>query len=369
MQFIDLNKQYLEYKQEIDKALSDSINASSFILGKQVSLLEDKLAEYVGCRYCLTVANGTDALHIAELALGINGDGNVILPSFTWVSTAETIEMIGADIKFADINKLTFNIDPSHIESLIDDRTKLIIGVSIFGQTCELETIQNIANKYKISFLEDAAQSFGASIGKIRSCSHADISTTSFFPSKPLGCYGDGGAIFTNNEDLYNKCKLLARHGQDENKIFQIAGFNSRLDEMQAAILNVKLSYFDNEILLRQQVAQMYQEELSSFSKEIKLPFIEENMVSAFAQYTIQFFDQKLPKQVQSHLKLKGVPSVIYYSPPVHMHPAYNHHPAKLPNTEFVTKLTLSLPFHPFMSHKEVTIVASAIEEALEILS
>ncbi len=369
MQFIDLNKQYIRYKERIDEAISKSLSSSSFILGKEVNTLERRLAEYVGCKYCLTVANGTDALHIAELAIGIDQKCNVILPSYTWVSTAETIEMLGAEIRFADINKDTFNIDPEHVKQLIDNKTKLIIGVSIFGQTCELKELQKIADDEEIIFLEDGAQSFGAMIGNIRSCSYADISTTSFFPSKPLGCYGDGGAIFTNNIDVYNQCKLLARHGQDDKKVFQIAGFNSRLDEIQAAVLNIKLDYLDQEIQLRQDVASEYKNKFSEHVSEIITPYIDQNMVSAYAQYTIQFSDDALPEFVKKYLHEAGIPSVTYYTPPVHMHPAYSKHTSSLNVTENLSKRTLSLPFHPFMTSEEIEIVSSAVIRAVEVFA
>jgi UDP-2-acetamido-2-deoxy-ribo-hexuluronate aminotransferase len=369
MQFIDLKKQYIRYKERIDGAISLSLSSSNFILGKEVNTLESRLAEYVGCKYCLTVANGTDALHIAEIALGIDSNCNVILPSYTWVSTAETIEMLGAEIRFADIDKDTFNIDPEHVKQLIDAKTKLIIGVSIFGQTCELEELQKIADQAQINFLEDGAQSFGAMIGNIKSCSYADVSTTSFFPSKPLGCYGDGGAIFTNNIDIYNQCKLLARHGQDDNKVFQIAGFNSRLDAIQAAVLNVKLDYFDQEIQLRQNVASLYKDKFSAHTDEIIIPYIKNNMISAYAQYTIQFSDNALPEFVKKYLYELGIPSVTYYTPPVHMHPAYSKHASTLNVTEELSRRTLSLPFHPFLTPEEVETISCAVIKALELFA
>ncbi|HCK04271.1 MAG TPA: aminotransferase DegT [Methylophilaceae bacterium] len=364
MQFIDLNRQYLQYKKQIDKAISQSLNSSSFILGKEVSRLEGRLAEYVGSKYCLSVANGTDALHIAEMALGIDSNCNVILPSYTWVSTAETIEMLGAEIRFADIDEDTFNICPNHVSNLIDSKTKLIIGVSLFGQTCDLHELQDLANHAGIKFLEDGAQSFGAMTSGVKSCSYADVSTTSFFPSKPLGCYGDGGAIFTNDEDIFKHCKLLARHGQDENKVFQIAGFNSRLDEIQAAILNIKLDNFDKEIQLRQDVAEMYRDSFSMHTSEIKTPFIKSDMVSAYAQYTIQFAKSS-PKSIQDQLKEDGIPSVRYYTPPVHIHPAYEHHASKLEVTEMISRKTLSLPFHPYMTHEEIKLISESVIRAL----
>lgn len=364
MEFIDLNKQYLNYKDKINEAISNSLNSSSFILGKEVSRLERRLAEYVGSKYCLSVANGTDALHIAEIAMGIDSNCNVILPSYTWVSTAETIEMLGAEIRFADIDKDTFNICSKNVNSLIDSKTKLIIGVSIFGQTCDLHELQGVAKNAGIKFLEDGAQSFGAMTRGVKSCSYADVSTTSFFPSKPLGCYGDGGAIFTNNEELFKQCKLLARHGQDENKVFQIAGFNSRLDEIQAAILNVKLDNFDKEIQLRQNVAEMYRESFSKYTSDIIIPFIKSEMVSAYAQYTIKFIESS-PESIQKKLKADGIPSVSYYTPPVHLHPAYHHHASKLDVTEMISRQTLSLPFHPYMTYEEIKLISESVIRAL----
>lgn len=366
MQFINLSKQYQRNKLSINTAINECLESSSFILGKEVSRLEDRLAEFTGTKFCLTVANGTDALEISERAMGITKDDNVILPSFTWVSTAETVKIIGSEIKFADINNQTFNIEFSEISNLIDEKTKLIIGVSIFGQTCDLARIKKLAEKNNIYFIEDAAQSFGAISNGSVSCSIADISTTSFFPSKPLGGYGDGGAIFTNNEALYDKCKLLARHGQNSSKEFLIAGFNSRLDEIQAAILNVKLDIFEQEIELRQKVAQMYRNFLSA-CPEIIVPFIDEGNKSVFAQYTILLPHSSHPKKIQAYLKAKGIPSVIYYSPPVHLHPAYfNKMQPPLPISESITKICLSLPFDPYLEESDVKKISISVIEAFE---
>ena len=369
MQFINLSKQYQNNKLSINRSIMSCLEKSSFILGKEVKRLEARLAEYTNTKYCLTVANGTDALDIAERAIGINKEDNVILPSFTWVSTAETVKVIGAEIQFADINDKTFNIEPSEISKLINNNTKIIIGVSIFGQTCDFENIKQLADKNNIYFIEDAAQSFGATFNGSRSCSVADISTTSFFPSKPLGCYGDGGAIFTNNQALFEKCKMLARHGQNSSKEFVIAGFNSRLDELQAAILNVKLDIFDQEIILRQSVASMYEHELREYP-EIITPYIDNGNKSVYAQYTVMLPDSSLPKKIQAKLKVDGIPSVIYYSPAVHQHPAYfNKMQPVLPNTEVITKVCLSLPFDPYLEESDVKKISKSLINAFNDLA
>lgn len=366
MQFINLSKQFHQNRDSINKAISKCLESSSFILGKEVARLEDRLAEFTNAKFCLAVANGTDALDISERAIGISADDNVIIPSFTWVSTAETVKIIGSKIKFADVNEKTFNIKCSAVENLIDEKTKIVIGVSIFGQTCDLMQLKTLAEKNNIYFIEDAAQSFGAFNNNSISCSVADISTTSFFPSKPLGGYGDGGAIFTSNEELYKKCKLLARHGQNSSKEFLIAGFNSRLDEIQAAILNVKLDLFEKEVELRQNVAQMYKQYLSE-CPEIITPFIQEGNKSVYAQYTILLPDTNYPKKIQAILKEKGIPSVIYYSPPVHQHPGYfNENQEPLPITESITKMCLSLPFDPYLDESDIKRVSLSTIEALK---
>ncbi|MFZ4745254.1 MAG: DegT/DnrJ/EryC1/StrS family aminotransferase, partial [Limnohabitans sp.] len=258
MEFCDLKSQYQRLKAEIDAGIQRVLDHGQYILGPEVAELEEKLAAYTGAKYCITCANGTDALQVAQMALGIGSGDEVITPGFTYIATAETVALLGAKPVYVDIDPRTYNLDPALLEAVITPRTKAIIPVSLYGQCADMDAINAIAAKHGIPVIEDAAQSFGATYKGRKSCNLSTIACTSFFPSKPLGAYGDGGAIFTNDEELAKVMRQIARHGQDRRYHHIRVGVNSRLDTLQAAILLPKLAIFDDELALRQQVAAGY---------------------------------------------------------------------------------------------------------------
>ncbi|MCB1988795.1 MAG: DegT/DnrJ/EryC1/StrS family aminotransferase, partial [Burkholderiaceae bacterium] len=258
MNFIDLKSQYQRLKADIDAGIQRVLDHGQFILGPEVTELEEKLATYTGARHCITVANGTDALQIAQMALGIGPGDEVITPGFNYIATAETAALLGARPVYVDIDPRTYNLDPELLEAAITPATRAIIPVSLYGQCANFDAINAIAARHGIPVIEDAAQSFGAIYKGRKSCNLTRIACTSFFPSKPLGCYGDGGALFTNDDELAKVMRQIARHGQDRRYHHVRVGVNSRLDTLQAAILLVKLVLFDDEMALRQQVAARY---------------------------------------------------------------------------------------------------------------
>lgn len=302
MQFIDLITQQARIKDKINKGIQNVLTHGQYILGPEVNELEEKLAIYTGSKYCISVANGTDALQIALMAFNIKPGDEVITPGFTYIATAETVALLGAKPVYVDINPKTYNLDPTKLEAAITPRTKAIIPVSLYGQCADFDTINAIAAKYKIPVIEDAAQSFGASYKGKKSCNLSTIACTSF-SSKPLGCYGDGGAIFTNDDQLALIMRQIARHGQDKRYHHIRVGINSRLDTLQAAILLSKLEIFTEEIELRNKVAQMYTLLLNDIGI-ITTPYIEEHNISAWAQYTIRVKDRNL---IQEKLKSLGI--------------------------------------------------------------
>ncbi|MGL4185350.1 MAG: DegT/DnrJ/EryC1/StrS family aminotransferase, partial [Thiotrichaceae bacterium] len=287
MQFIDLGAQQARIKQKIDAGIQKVLAHGQYILGPEVAELEQKLTEYTGAKHCITVANGTDALQIAQMALGIGSGDEVITPGFTYIATAETVALLGAKPIYVDVCPKTYNLDPAKLEAAITPRTKAIIPVSLYGQCADFDAINAIATKYGIPVIEDSAQSFGASYKGKKSCNLSTIACTSFFPTKPLGCYGDGGAIFTNDDELALVMRQIARHGQDRRYHHIRVGVNSRLDTLQAAILLPKLEILDEEIELRNKVAATYANLLQQVGINT-VPHIEDHNVSAWAQYTIR---------------------------------------------------------------------------------
>lgn len=363
LNFIDLKKQYSAYKNDIDNAINRTLEAGDFILGEPVSELEDELGSYTDTT-CISVANGTDAIFISLMAIGISKGDEVIVPSFTWVSTVETVVLAGGSPVYCDIDQKTFNLDPKKLKNLITENTKAIIPVSIFGQTCDLTEICSIAKLFDIPVIEDAAQSFGATHFGKKSCSIADLSTTSFFPAKPLGCYGDGGAIFVKNKKFLDKISVIPRHGQKGRYNYLEVGVNSRLDTLQAAILLEKIKFFDEEIEKRQLVAQMYKEFLSEI-QEIKLPYIETNNKSVYAQYTLLLQDSSKRSEIMELMKLKGIPTALYYPVPLHKTKSY-FQDVELPNTDYCASHVLSLPMHPYLVEAEIKLIANTLKEVLK---
>ncbi len=363
IEFIDLKKQYTSIKEDVDNSISRVLNASNFVQGKEVKDLESVLSNFVGAK-CVTCANGTDALFIALKALNIKPGDEVIVPSFTWVSTAEVVKMVGAEPIFIDIGK-DFNLNQDLLENVFTKKTKAVIAVSMFGLCAELEKIMEFCETKNIFLIEDGAQSFGAMHNNKMSCSIAHISTTSFFPAKPLGCYGDGGALFTNDESLFNKIDAISKHGQKGRYNYIEVGVNSRLDTLQAAILLEKFKIFEDEISIKNDIAKQYNEILKS-SHTITTPFIPNNENrSVWAQYTILLDDSASVSrdEIMDKLKNRGIPSALYYPQPLHLVDLYAENKISLPVTENFAKRVLSLPMHAYLSKGEINHVAESLLE------
>lgn len=345
IEFIDLKAQQARIKTEIDAGIQRVLAHGQYILGPEVTELEEKLAHYTGAKYCITCANGTDALQIAQMALGIGVGDEVITPGFTYIATAETVALLGAKPVYVDVNPKTYNIDVEQLEAAITPKTKAIIPVSLYGQCADFDVINAIAEKYNIPVIEDAAQSFGATYKGRKSCNLSTIACTSFFPSKPLGCYGDGGAIFTNDDELAKVIRQIARHGQDRRYHHIRVGVNSRLDTLQAAILLPKLAILDDEIQARQKVAETYNQ-LFNQAGIMTTPFVESHNQSAWAQYTIQVDHRS---EVQERLKAQGIPTAVHYPIPLNKQPAVKNDTAILPVGDQIAERVMSLPMHPYL--------------------
>lgn len=370
MQFRDLKKQYQVLKPKIDTAVTNVMTAANFISGIQVSALEKRLATYVGVKHCITCANGTDALKLAEMVYGIKKGDAVFLPDFTFFSTAETVAELGATPIFVDVNKDTFNIDSEklieQIENVISQKQltpRAVVSVDLFGLPADYPAIKKVCDHYGLLLVEDGAQGFGGMISAKRACSFGDIATTSFFPAKPLGCYGDGGAIFTNNDDIAKQLRSLCVHGKSAEDKYdnRSLGMNSRLDTIQAAILDVKLSAFiDYELEAVNRVALQYNERLS---EKLCTPTVPDNYYSSWAQYTLRIEEIGKRDLVQSRLKEKGIPSMVYYPRGMHQQGAFaNLLPSQsCPVTENLCKTVLSLPMHPYLTEDDVDIVCTEL--------
>lgn len=357
IEFIDLKSQQARIKDKIDAGIQRVLSHGQYILGPEVAELEEKLAQFVGAKHCITCANGTDALQIAQMALGIGPGDEVITPGFTYIATAETVALLGAKPVYVDIDPRTYNLDPQKLEAAITPRTKAIIPVSLYGQCADYDAINAIAAKYSIPVIEDAAQSFGATYKGKRSCNLTTIACTSFFPSKPLGCYGDGGAIFTNDDELAKVLRQIARHGQDRRYHHVRVGVNSRLDTLQAAILLPKLEIFEKELEQRQRVAKLYDESLKALGVNT-VPYVEEWNTSAYAQYTI-LVDER--EQLQETLKKQGIPTAVHYPIPLNKQPAVADANVQLPMGDRVAEQVMSLPMHPYLDDEAVAIICAAV--------
>jgi UDP-2-acetamido-2-deoxy-ribo-hexuluronate aminotransferase len=362
MQFIDLAAQQERIKDKIDANIQKVLAHGQYILGPEVTELEERLAAFSGAKYCITCANGTDALQIAQMALNIGPGDEVITPGFTYIATAETVAVLGAKPVYVDIDPLTYNLDPTKLEAAITPRTKAIIPVSLYGQCADFDAINTIAEKHGIPVIEDAAQSFGATYKGRKSCNLSTIATTSFFPSKPLGCYGDGGAIFTNDEELAKILRQVARHGQDRRYHHVRVGVNSRLDTLQAAILLPKLELFPEEVTLRNKVAENYTR-LFLESGVKTGPFIHPENVSAWAQYTLRVDNRG---KVQEALSQENIPSAVHYPIPLNKQPAVIDLKASLPVGDSVAEQVISFPMHPYMLLKDQEKVVSIVSEAVD---
>lgn len=361
MEFIDLQAQRHRISDEIDSGLHRVLSHGRFILGPEVGELEELLAEYVGVRHCISCANGTDALQIAQMALGIGPGDEVITPGFSYIATAETVAILGARPVYVDIDPRTFNLDPAKIEAAITRDTKAIIPVSLFGQCADFDAINAIAAKHQIPVIEDAAQSFGARYRETRSCNLSEIACTSFFPSKPLGCYGDGGAIFTNDEELARAIRQIARHGQERRYYHVRVGLNSRLDSVQAAILLAKLPILDDEIARRQAVADRY-DALFEGVEGVISPHIAAENLSVYAQYTVMISNRD---EVQRRLAESGIPTAVHYPVPLNRQPAVADEGVMLPVGDAAANRVISLPMHPYLSEEDQRTIVAGVQSAL----
>ena len=378
--FNDLHAQYHALKDKIDKNVVSVMESGKFISGPECAELENKLCEYTGAKYCVSCSNGTDALLMPLMAWGVSKDDAVFVPAFTFVSTAEVVSQIGATPVFCDVKPDTFNLDP---ESLRTQTKKVIaegkkypravIAVDLFGLPFEYEEINKICDEYGLLLIEDGAQGFGGEIGERKACTFGDVSTTSFFPAKPLGCYGDGGAIFTDDEALKRRLASIRVHGKQDDESDPNAkyhnvrtGLNARLDTMQAAILLPKLEAFDGENETRRRAARKYSELLKDTGLE--LPAMPEGYNSSWAQYTLKAKDTAQRTKIMNALKAEGIPTMIYYPTPLHLQPVYSnlgYHHGDLPVSEDLCSRVFSLPMHGYITDEIIETVVDAIKRAL----
>ena len=365
MQFRDLQKQYEVLKNDIDTGIQDVISTAHFISGPQVKELEAKLAEYVGVKHCITCANGTDAITLGLMAWNVEKGDAVFVPDFTFFSSGECPAYEDATPVFVDVDQRTFNMDPVKLEAAIEKvlsegkyTPKVVIAVDLFGLPADYDAIKPICKKYNLLLLEDGAQGFGGSLHGKKACSFGDISTTSFFPAKPLGCYGDGGAIFTDNDEWAAYLRSICVHGKSGNDKYNNIrlGMNSRLDTLQAAVLLPKLKAFaEYELDGVNKAADWYGEKLKDSG--LILPLISEGFVSSWAQYTIQLPDGAKRDAIQAGMKEAGIPTMVYYAKPMHMQGAFEGTDsafADCPITEKLCKTVLSLPMHPYLTEEAV---------------
>ncbi len=369
MEFRDLKQQYQLHKKEIDAAIQSVLNDADFINGNKVKQLEQELAAYAGVKHCITCANGTDALQLALMTWNIGKGDAVFVPDFTFFSSGEVVSLLGAVPVFVDIEEDTFNISPESFEKAVayvlyhtDLRPKAVVAVDLFGQPADFVQIRQIADQYEILILEDAAQGFGGKIGNRRACSFGDIATTSFFPAKPLGCYGDGGAIFTQNDEWAQLLRSYCVHGKGKDKYDNIRiGMNSRLDTLQAAVLLEKLQFFNDEVMQCNQVAQEYTKILQDV---VKVPIVKNGMYSSWAQYTVCFHSSEERERAMRDLRVKGIPTAIYYRKPMHLQQAFQGNISMgldFKITEKICNCCLSLPMHPYLSDADMQDVVSGI--------
>ncbi|MBZ7942702.1 DegT/DnrJ/EryC1/StrS aminotransferase family protein [Campylobacter molothri] len=347
MNFINLNAQYLAYKDEIDAEIQNVLQNSSFIGGLKLNEFEKNLAHFVGIKHAIGCSSGTSALYLALRALDIKEGDEVIVPDFTFIATAEAVALVGAKPIFVDINLNNYNLDFKAVEQAITSKTKAVIAVSMFGQMSDLKKLNEMLKNKNITLIEDGAQSFGASFKKEKSCSIAPISCTSFFPSKPLGAYGDGGAIFCHDDALAQKIRILLNHGQTERYKHEFIGINARLDTLQAAILNVKLKFLEQEIEKRQILAKIYNENL----KNCVIPKIDNDAKSVYAQYSILVENRA---RILQKFEKANIPYAIHYPTPLHKQPCFkeaNH--LEIKNSSYASEHILSLPFSAFLEERE----------------
>lgn len=357
MQFIDLKTQYHRIKEDVNTRMQKVLENDKYILGPEVTELEEKLASFTGSKHCIAVANGTDALLIAMMALGIGRGDEVITTPFSFIATAETIVLLGAKPVFVDIDPKTYNIDPKKIAAAITKKTKVLMPVSLYGQCADMDAINAIAAKHKLPVIEDAAQSFGSTYKGKNSCNLSTIACTSFYPAKPLGCYGDGGACFTSDDNLAHIMQEIHVHGQSRRYYHDRLGINGRMDTLQAAILLAKLEVFNDEIKARQEVAAYYTKLLSD---ALVTPYLESFNTSVYAQYTIQVEQRDV---MQAKLQQKGIPTAVHYPMPLHKQPVFaqDYLGLSLPIAEKLATKVMSLPMHPYLSKQQIEEIVKEI--------
>lgn len=373
MQFRDLKKQYNEMKGEINEAIFKVLDSGNFIGGTQIAELEEQLAEYVGVKHCITCANGTDALTMVLMAWNIQQGDAVFVPDFTFFASGEVVSFEGATPVFYDVCQDTFNADVSSLEQCINNvieqgklRPRAIIAVDLFGQPANYPKLEEVAKKYNLLLLEDGAQGFGGRIGERQACSFGDAATTSFFPAKPLGCYGDGGAIFTNDDKVNEYLRSIKVHGKGNYKYDNVRiGWNSRLDTIQAAILQVKLKAFkEYELEAVNKVAERYTELLGDL---VNTPKVPKGYYSSWAQYTLRLKSNEQREKLQQYLKEREIPTMVYYPKPMHSQKAYegNENYTECAITEDLCNTVLSLPMHPYLTEEEIIVIAEEIRNYL----
>jgi len=357
--FAKLQYQYQQYKTEIDKAIHQVLDKSNYIMGEEVAQLEENLQNFTGAKYAITCASGTDALLLSMMALDIKPGDEIITTPFTFIATAETIAFLKAKPVFVDIDEKTYNLDPSKIEAKITDKTKAIMPVSLYGQPPNLDAIQAIADKHNLKVIIDGAQSFGSTYKGKTDSNLGDISTTSFFPAKPLGCYGDGGAVFTNDDALAEKMRSLRVHGQSKRYHHQYIGMGGRMDTLQCAVVDVKLKHYKEDLALRQEVAEKYTKVLGS--KQLILPSIAQEATSAWAQYSVRVKDRD---NLQAKLKEQGIPTAVHYPMPLHLQECFEYLGYKrgdFPISELVSSEIMSLPMNPYVRDEEIEYISEQL--------
>ena len=369
MEFRDLKKQYQMHQQKIDDAIKAVMSETHFISGPQVAQLEERLAAYTGVKHCIACANGTDALQLALMAGGTGPGDAVFVPDFTFFSSGEVVPLVGAVPVFVDIEADTYNISPQSLEQAIEYvlhhtnlKPRVIVAVDLFGQPADYEKVCRIADRYELLVLEDAAQAFGGRVGDRRACSFGDISTTSFFPAKPLGCYGDGGAVFTDNDEWADLLLSLHVHGKGGDKYDNIRiGLNSRLDTLQAAVLLAKMDFLEEELARCDQIAAAYTERLADV---VKTPVIAEGMRSAWAQYTVCLESAKQREVLMAGLQEAGIPTAVYYKKPMHLQQAFAAQlieAVPCTQTEDICGRCVSLPMHPYLEEAQIEAVCEQV--------
>ena len=374
MQFRDLKAQYTALKDEMDKAILDVVSSSAFVMGPKIKEMEQAFAEYVGVKHCVACNSGTDALLLALKVWNVKAGDAVFVPSFTFFASAEVIAMQGATPVFVDVDKDTFNMDVADLERKIEQTLKageftprVIIAVDLFGLPADFKAIRKVADKYKLYVLEDGAQGFGGRVGDQKACTFGDISTTSFFPAKPVGCYGDGGAVFTDNDEWATLLDSYHIHGKGSDRYDNVRiGMNSRMDSIQAAVLLVKLKAFaDHELVDVNKVAACYTEKLKGV---VKTPIVPDGYYSSWAQYTLQVANKEVRAGLQNALKTLDIPTAIYYPIPMHKQTAFNYlspDDNRCPVSEKLADTVISLPIHPYLSETDQDVICDAVREFL----